>query len=152
MDMETLTQSAANAQSVQNSPASVIAIVTVGILAAIGVAAYIFFKRMPRKSFSSLQAKQRTLNTLDTSAILAWARTEKLEPDMERVVVMANRKWVTKLGYQFPQELSPENNVIAFVIDKASGDVSRECLFSFSEMSDKVRQLFGTEDCFFLRD
>ena len=129
-----------------------IIIIAAAALAVIGAAIIIFMKRMPRKPFALLQNGQVTLDVLDGPTLYAWAKDAQVQPAVERVVARANRRWITRLGYQYPEGMDERHNVIAFAVDQASGKASHERLYSFSEMSDTVKKLFGSEDCFFLRD
>ena len=131
---------------------TLIIIIAVAVLALAGAAAYFFFERMPKKSFSLLQNTQVTLDVLDGPALFSWAKEVQVLPAMQRVVAYANKRWITKLGYQYPEGIDDRHNVIAFIVDQASGESSHERLFSFSEMSDAVQKLFGSEDCFFLKN
>ena len=132
-----------------------VAVITASIVVLVGICAAIFFflrKSPQRKPFSVLSKRQVTLDTLNGASIYKWAKEAGNKKGFERVVVYANKKWVHKLGYEYPSQLDPEHNVIAFSVNINTGESANERLFSFLEMSDQVKALFGKEDCFFLKD
>lgn len=150
--IETATATAAPAAAAAPAVSWVPFAVIGAVLLAAGAAAWIFIRRAPKKSFSLLLEKQVTADVLDGALIHNWARETPDTPDKDKVVAFANRRWITKLGYRFPEGLDETKTVVAFEVDKVRGTASHERLFSFSEMSDHVKGLFGSEDCFFLRN
>ena len=141
-------ETAAAAPAVSWVPFAVIG----AVLLAAGAAAWIFIRRNPKKPFSLLLDKQVTAEVLDGALLYSWAKETPDTPDKDKVVAFANRRWITRLGYRFPDGLDEKKTVVAFEVDKVRGTASHERLFSFSEMSGHVKELFGVEDCFFLRN
>lgn len=129
-----------------------IIIVLAGIaLAGIGIC---FFSRKSKnlKPWSELHYNQVTEDIFDGRGLLQWVKENKqyCNSDRKILVVKCTKKWVNKLGYEFPEGLDSEHNVIACLMDTKVGETLNLQLFSFGTMDDQRKADFKSSDYFFL--
>lgn len=100
------------------------------------------------KPWESLMQSQISLDELTLSDIVKWCNMCKKDvKDGDTLFLFtATPKNVRKLSYQYPEQVDENNNVIACKINTNTGDISNIQLFTFGEMSEQVKELFGGED------
>jgi len=153
MSADTINTETAAVEAAAKTSALPLALIVVAVvLAVVAVLIFLFMRKRGRRPFSEIQQHQVTVDILKPGDLLNWTKAAHLAAGSERVVAYANKRWIQNLGYEFPPSLDPGKNVICFETDKTTGNTTHICLFSFSEMDDSVKKLFGEKDCFFLRD
>lgn len=106
----------------------------------------------PAKPWSELADHQVTEDVFDGTALIRWSKQNKehYQPGMKLLVAKCTKKWVTQLGYEYPDGLDAEHNIIACMVDMADSTVVCPQLFSFGEMSGKMQEQFKGSNTFFL--
>lgn len=129
----------------------------ISVLALIGGAVLIFVllcrkNRGTTKPWSELADYQITEDVFDGATLIRWSKQSKVyyQPGMKLLVAKCTKKWVTQLGYEYPDGLDEEHNIIACMVDMTNSTVVCPQLFSFGEISDKMREQFKGGDTFFL--
>lgn len=104
------------------------------------------------KPWSELADRQVTQDVFDGAALIHWSKQCKAhyQPGMRLLVAKCTKKWVTQLGFEYPDGLDEERNIIACMVDMANSAVECPQLFSFGEISDIMREQFKDSDTFFL--
>ena len=123
-------------------------VIAAAAIVGVAIGIYMGLKRANRKPWSDVMSKQITLDILTVADIVDWSDPYKASFGEGKTLFLfkATRRNVTKLGYECPEQINPDTNVLASFIDAPRGDISYIQLFSFGKMDNQVKELFGDSD------
>lgn len=99
-----------------------------------------------KMSFSDLVKQQIVEDEFDGRSLLAWIKQNQLPGEIKILVAKPTKFWMKKIGLKGAEHIDTERNLIACILDAKNEEVVKIQLFSFSKISDDMREKFAHQD------
>lgn len=99
------------------------------------------------KPWTDLMEHQVIEEEFDGRSLARWVKAHLDDYTEGRVMlaVKCTEAWVSRLGYEYPEDLDEQKNIIAFLCDQTSGETIHIQLFSFGSIGEKINAELGTK-------